>query len=156
MVRLLKVLALAFVAGCATLPNVVAVTKPYVAVIAIDNPEGVTWLGQMRCDLAGNPFILVNPRQTPEMFAGTVIHERIHIADAEKFGSCKGFTDRYMVDSMFRLAAEGRAFCEVYRAQIASELPPMPPLKTIVWVLHNRYQSDYTPEAVEEAIVRCR
>jgi hypothetical protein len=159
MVRLTKAL-LTFLAciavGCAVAPNVVTVVKPYVAVIAIDNPEGVTWLGMMRCDIANRPFILVNPRQTPEQFESTILHERYHVADVERFGSCRGFVERYAADSLFRLRAEAFAFCSVYRAQITAGVAPMPPLKTIVWVLHNRYASDYTEEAVEEAIERCR
>lgn len=142
--------------ACATLPNVVTVVKDYVPVIMIDNADGVTWLGQTRCDVAGHPFILLNPRMAPEQVPWIVSHEKIHVAQSEAAGGCERFVKRYMADSLFRLQTEATAFCQVYKAQLTAGASFDPPLKTIVWVLHYRYASEYTEQAVEDAISGCR
>ncbi len=125
-----------------TMPAVVTVVEPYAALLPQDSSE--TYLGSMKCDLAGQPYMLLNPRLTPEQVSWVIIHERIHVSQARKYlGGCLNYAHRYETDSLFRLSQEAESFCGVFMAQRKVGINPDPDYEGIIWRLSNRYVSDY-------------
>lgn len=142
---------LCLVAGC-TVSRVVTVVQPYVAVLPIEAPDAVSYLGATRCDLQGHPYILVAPNVSEDSAQWILHHERVHILQIESNGGCVKFVRRYASDTVFRLVVEAEAFCGVFVAQRALHLSPSPDFDRIVDLLQHWYGAAYTREAVLDAM----
>lgn len=138
---------LLLVLACAA-PQVV----PYVAVIEIENPSRVTYLGGTRCDVHGNPYILLNTHVSAAEQADILLHEHEHLRQIAAYGSCRGFLQRYDADTVFRLQAEADASCVVANAQRKARATLYPDIEDVIWRLMNRYGARYTRDAVLKAL----
>jgi hypothetical protein len=148
-VRPLAVLLLAVLACVA--PRVVTVVTPYVSVLPLDS-NNTQSLGQLRCDMANQPVIFVHPRLAPERQAWILTHERIHLEQSRIYGGCRSYYQRMGSDSLFRLAMEGEAFCQVAKAQQSVGAPVEPSYAEAYWLLRTSYYSSYDSVAVVKAM----
>lgn len=133
------------------------VITPYVAVIPYDfsgesNETARTRIGAVRCDLAGKPFILVSSSLDGLALSSVLLHEKVHVQQSLAFPSCIEFRARYTTDSMFRLAIEAQAYCAVHDTQRAAGATPDPTHQQIVGILRQKYDAEYTDDAVRSAL----
>lgn len=144
--------------GCSAvlMPRVVTVVTPYVPILPMDTLRDPGLMGAVRCDLAGYPVILLKPGMSPADGTATLIHEQIHVAQAQAHrGGCRGLRQQMATDSMFRLAMEADAFCGTFSAQRTVGLIPDPSLGSIIETLRTKYQADYDSSAIVRAMY-CR
>lgn len=152
MVKSLAVLLLVVLACVA--PRVVTVVQPYTAVLPLDSSNTQS-LGQLRCDMANQPVIFIHPRLSPERQAWILVHERVHLEQSRVYGGCKVYYLRMGTDTLFRLAMEGEAFCQVAKAQRQMNAAIEPSYAEAFWLLRKSYYSDYDSSAVVGAL-NCR
>jgi hypothetical protein len=125
---------------------------PYIAVVEIENPDRVTYIGAVRCDVNGRPYELLSPKLTDIEKHWVLVHEARHLAQIKNGGGCRAFLNRYAADSMFRLAVEADAYCTTLREQQAQKVGVDPDLGGIVWRLQYRYAAAYERSAILAAL----
>lgn len=128
------------------------VTVPYIAVIPIENPDAVTYLGAVRCDLGNKPYVLISTQLSDSAMRWVAKHERVHLDQIQAYGSCNAFVQQFQVDTMFRLHAEADAYCAIVTAQRKAKVALDPDVEGVIWRLMNRYQASYTRDAVLKAL----
>lgn len=150
---MVKAFAFLLLAACTrevvvTVPQIVTVPVPYVAIIPVESTDRPNVRGRVECDMVGHPYIRIRRGLPPEVQASTLLHERLHVAQAQAYGSCLRFAARYQQDSLFRLSTESAAYCGVLIAQRAAQMKPDPDFDTIVQILRFEYEAAYTHDLV--------
>lgn len=144
-------------AGCGNPPTrVVTMVVPYVAVLPLDVQRDPGLDGRVICDMIGVPVILLRPTLPPEQIPFVMLHEKIHVAQAQAHPrGCIGLRTQMAQDTMYRLQMEAEAFCGVVEAQRRMQVKPEPSVREIVDILATRYYAAYDSTAITAAM-RCR